>query len=167
MCLTCNIIKGDILPVGGIIYKDDYVILHHCIDLNIPGYLIISPVKHIETYSDLNQTTLLHIGVILKFAVNALEKIDAVEKVYIATFGEETSHFHMHIFPRYQWMLNYAAEEIFTDNKLDGAKLLSFCRKKYKITPELMKKTNILAVIEYIRRQIAQDCFSNSNTILL
>lgn len=155
MCLTCSIVKGDILPVGGIIYKDDYVILHHCIDINIPGYLILSPLRHVEVYSDLNQIEILHMGTIMKFAVATLNKINDVEKVYVANFGEETTHFHMHIFPRYKWMLHYSAEYIRTDNKIDGAKLLSFCRKEHKIIPDLMKKKQILTVIEHVRTLIS------------
>ena len=155
MCLTCSIIKGDILPVGGTIYKDNSVILHHCIDINIPGYLILSPVQHIETYSDLNESDLLQMAMIMKFAVKVLEKMDGVEKVYIANFGEETTHFHMHIFPRYHWMLAHSAEEICTDHKVDGAKLLSYCRKKYKTMPDCMATNDMLLAIRHIKAQIS------------
>lgn len=155
MCLTCSIIKGDIIPVGGIIHKDDNTVLHHCMDQNIPGYLILSPVRHVESYGDLSQTDILHMGMIMKLAVNALKKIDGVEKVYVAHFGEETAHFHMHIFPRYKWMLTHSADDICTDHKIDGAKLLSFCRQQYKTRPELMAQDDILAVVEHVRTQIA------------
>jgi len=151
MCLTCSIVKADILPIGGIIYKDDYVVLHHCIDINIPGYLILSPLRHVESYSDLNQMEIQHIGIIMKFGVTALEKMNGVEKVYVANFGEETTHFHMHIFPRYKWMLNDLSENIYTDNKVDGAKLFCFCRKHYKTVPSRMKQNNVLVAIESIR----------------
>jgi len=157
MCLTCSIINGEVFPVGGILYKDSYVLLHHCIDLQIPGYLILSPVRHIESYSDLSQNEMLHMGRVTKAAVAALKRIDGIEKVYLASFGEETTHFHMHIFPRYKWMLHHSAEEICTDNMLDGAKLLSFCRKKYKTQPKFMNKEDIIAVIEQVK-QVFSNC---------
>jgi diadenosine tetraphosphate (Ap4A) HIT family hydrolase len=159
MCLTCSIVAGDLSPIGGIIYKDDHVILHHCIDINIPGYLIISPLIHVEAYSDLHETEILHMGIITKLAVATLKKLDGVEKVYVANFGEETAHFHMHIFPRYKWMLNYSAEDIYTDHKLDGARLLSFCRRQHKIMPDLMQNNDIIAVIKQIRKTIGTPAF--------
>jgi diadenosine tetraphosphate (Ap4A) HIT family hydrolase len=155
MCLTCSIVNGEFFPVGGIIYKDNYVLLHHCIDLQIPGYLILSPLRHIESYSDLSQNEMLHIGIVTKAVVAVLKRIDGIEKVYLASFGEETTHFHFHIFPRYKWMLNHSAEEICTDNMLDGAKLLSFCRKKYKVQPTFINKEDILPVIKQIKQAFA------------
>lgn len=155
MCLTCSIVNAKLLPVGGIIYKDDYIVLHHCIDINIPGYLIISPLRHVYSFSDLNQTEILKMGTIMKLAVTALEQVDGVEKVYIANFGEETTHFHMHIFPRYKWMLHQSAQDICIDTKVDGAKLLSFYRQQYKTTPNLMKENDIVAVTEYIQNIIS------------
>lgn len=151
MCLTCNIISGDVAPVGGVIYKDDYIVLHHCVDVDIPGYLILSPVRHVESYSDLNEAEILQMGIMMKLAVTALEKIDGIEKVYIANFGEETAHFHIHIFPRYKWMLQQCADDICTDNKIDGPKLLSFCRKHYKTAPDCLRKEDILSVIELLK----------------
>lgn len=154
MCLTCRIATGEFIPIGDIIYRDDYVILHHCVDINIPGYLILSPLTHVEAYSDLQQDDMIQMGLIMKLAVAAVQKIDGVEKVYLANFGEETTHFHMHIFPRYQWMLQDSATDICTDNKIDGAKLLSFCRGKYKTQLELMENNKILLAIEHVRRLI-------------
>lgn len=151
MCLTCDIISGDVVPVGGVIYKDNYIVLHHCVDINIPGYLILSPVRHVESYSNLNAAEILQMGIIMKLAVTYLENIDAIEKVYIANFGEETNHFHMHIFPRYKWILPQCADDICTDNKIDGPKLLSFCRKRYKTTPDCLRKEGILSVIEILK----------------
>ncbi|MBP2642517.1 MAG: histidine triad protein [Firmicutes bacterium] len=157
MCLTCNIIESNVMPVGGIIYKDDSVILHHCIDQDIPGYLIISPVRHVEAYGDLDQAEILRMGMIIKLSVAALKMIKGVDKVYVANFGEETAHFHMHIFPRYQWMLKYHAEDICTDSKVDGAKLFSFCRKQNKIKSDFKQEGEILAATEHVKTCIAAE----------
>jgi len=157
MCLTCDIMQGKISPVGGIIYQDDDVILHHCIDINIPGYLVLSPVRHVEYYNDLNKIEILQMSIVMKLAIMALKRNDAVEKVYVANFGEETSHFHMHIFPRYKWMLRYSDENIRTHNKIDGAKLLSFFREKCKVKRERMEQNDILAAIEDVRKIIVSN----------
>jgi diadenosine tetraphosphate (Ap4A) HIT family hydrolase len=166
MCLTCDIVQNKMSPIGGLIYKDEYVILHHCIDQNIPGYLILSPLRHLESYGDLEQNEIFQMGIIAKRAICALKKIEGIEKVYLASFGEETPHFHMHIFPKYKWMLNYSKENICIDNKIDGAKLLSFCRKQCKVKPEQMKQSNITAAIEHIRHMISGHYLDNKITNL-
>lgn len=153
MCLTCNIVKGNVLPPGGIIYRDDFVVLHHCLDVNVPGYLILSPLRHVVSYSGLTQTEIFHMGRITRVAVRALEEIDGVEKVYTANFGEETTHFHLHIFPRYASMLRQSGD-IYTNGKIDGAKLFSFCRRHYKTEPEMISTSDILTVIEHVRSLI-------------
>lgn len=155
MCLTCDIITGKVVPVGGIIYQDDYVVLHHCIDINIAGYLIISPVRHVEEYSELNETEIFKIGIIMKAVAAILREADCVEKIYLANFGEETQHFHMHIFPRYRWMIDNHAYDASLRNKLDGAKLLSICRERYKVERELMENDHVLDMVEYIRNTLA------------
>lgn len=152
MCLTCSIIKGDRFPYGGLIYQDDEVIMHHCIDVNVPGYLVLSPLRHITDYNNLTDVELTAVMKVMKCVVAILYRIPNVEKVYILNFSEETSHFHFHIFPRYSWMANKSNMELFLDEKLDGAKLFSFYRSKNKSNdldvPEI-KKT-----IDFIRSQL-------------
>lgn len=104
---------------------------------------------------DLGQTELSSMGKTIKLAVAALERIDDVEKVYIAGFGEGATHFHIHIFPKYKWMLNYPASDICTENKLDGAKLFSFCRQRYKTNAEYLKNPAILAVVNSIQNYLS------------
>lgn len=59
----------------------------------------------------------------LKTTVCILHKLPDVEKVYIMSLGEKTSHFHFHIFPRYRWMIEKSNVELFSRETLDGAKL--------------------------------------------
>ncbi|VBB07328.1 histidine triad (hit) protein [Lucifera butyrica] len=154
MCLTCKIISTEINPPGGIIYQDRRVILHHCLDINIPGYLILSPLRHTTQYQDLTGVELAVIHTTLQQAAAILQQLPGVEKIYICSLGEETTHFHFHVFPRYRWMLNEPDEAIRTDGKIDGAKLFSFMRVKHKISPAGMLSSTIFAAAEDLRNQI-------------
>ncbi len=154
MCLTCDIVNGKIVPVGGIIYQDDWVILHQCLDVNIPGYIIISSMRHVEGYDDLNDSELFRIGIVSRTTIQILKELQNVEKVYIANLGEETAHFHWHLFPRYNWMLTRHTEDICTANKIDGAKLFSLCREKYKVPLDRMNQPDILNTIAATRNRL-------------
>ncbi|WP_196601431.1 HIT family protein [Pectinatus frisingensis] len=153
MCLTCSIVKGAKIPPGGLIYKDNEVVIHHCIDVDVPGYLILSPIRHVTTYQDLTQTEIMTIAMILKEVVAILQQIPDVEKVYILNLAEETSHFHFHIFPRYCWMLDSFNAELFSDGKLDGAKLFSYYRRENKVN-KLQDIANLEQTIEFIRNRL-------------
>jgi diadenosine tetraphosphate (Ap4A) HIT family hydrolase len=82
MCLTCQILNQQWSPPGGIIYQDDFVLLHQSLDINVPGYFILSPVRHVNSYSYLSDEEEIIISKILKKAVSFLEGLPEVENVH-------------------------------------------------------------------------------------
>jgi diadenosine tetraphosphate (Ap4A) HIT family hydrolase len=153
MCLTCRLIQQEITPPGGVIYQTNCLILHQCLDSNIPGYLILSPIRHLTNYQDLTAAELTAIQATLQRSAKILQELPGVEKVYICSLGEETTHFHFHIFPRYRWMLDCPSESIYSGDKVDGAKLFSFMRIQYK-TSTAMLSDQVIAAVDYIRNQL-------------
>jgi diadenosine tetraphosphate (Ap4A) HIT family hydrolase len=154
MCLTCRLIQQEITPPGGIIHQTSCLILHQCLDINIPGYLILSPIRHVTHYQDLAAAELTAIHTTLHQSARILQTLPGVEKVYICSLGEETTHFHFHIFPRYQWMLDCPSESIYTGDKVDGAKLFSFMRIKYKTSTDALLSNEVIATVDYIRNKL-------------
>ena len=154
MCLTCSIIKNEKIPPGGVIYKNGEVIIHHCIDVNVPGYLVVSSIRHVGEYQELTDKELITIARILKSIVGILYKISGVEKVYILNFAEQTKHFHFHIFPRYSWMIDKTNIELFSGELLDGAKLFSYYRRENKLD-DLVIEPQISKTIDFIKCQLS------------
>ena len=70
------------------------------------------------------------------------------------SLGEENSHFHFHLFPRYNWMLNFPDESIRTNGKIDGAKLFSFIRNRYKTNKQEQYDSKFLSVITHVREHV-------------
>lgn len=156
MCLTCDVVNRKIVPIGGILYQDDLAVAHQCLDVYIPGYFIVFPIRHVEKYSSLTDSEIFRISLVVKSVVQILNELHNVEKVYILNFAEETVYFHWHIFPRYTWMLTQNAEHIYTGNRVDGAKLFSFWREKYKERLADRDKTDILKIIDIVRNRLCQ-----------
>ncbi len=130
ICQTCEMV--DTLASPFVIYQDDLLILSHCVDMNVPGYLILSPVRHLVRYDDLTDNEAVSLALLLKRAVHAVSQLVGVEKVYLLNLGELTEHVHFHIFPRYGGMcddLNAKNEK----GVIDGALLFSQARKAYKV----------------------------------
>ncbi len=156
MCLTCDIVNGKAAPVGGVIYRDGLVVVHHCVDVSVPGYLIASPLRHVEGFGDLTAGEIERLGAMAKKAVNLLKGVEGVKKVYIANFGEETAHFHLHIFPRYDWMPVCHPEATNACGRLDGPRLLSICREEYRAAREAMNQPEILELVAHLRGRLGE-----------
>ena len=157
MCLTCDIVKRKTVPPGGMLWRDDLVIAHQCLDVAIPGYFIVSPIRHVEEYSDLNDLEISRLSLVTKAIVRIVKELNDIEKVYILNFAEETAHFHWHLFPRYTWMLTQDPEYVYTGNRVDGAKLFSFFRETHKTVPANMNRKDILETIDTVRNALFQD----------
>ena len=101
-------------------------------------------------------TKLFQLATISKVIAEVIAKEHDIDRVYLLSLGEETTHFHWHIFPRYKWMLNLPAEEIRTNGKVDGAKLFSFIRNKYKTDKQELFDNRILEILSSIKKQLRQ-----------
>jgi diadenosine tetraphosphate (Ap4A) HIT family hydrolase len=150
-CLTCKIIEGLINPPGGIIYRDDQVIVNHILDINIPGYVILSSLRHVTALEQLDLQELNRLFTIMQSTTQKLKHVLSVDKIYICSFCEETEHVHFHLFPRYVWMLNI--KDAYTDEKVDAAKLFSSIRNKYQTNiDQVSSNEKIIEVVNYLRK---------------
>ncbi|WP_346354720.1 HIT family protein [Azotosporobacter soli] len=149
MCLTCQLLRGEKEIPFGVVYENEFVFVHHCIDVAVPGYLILSPKRHVGGYEELTLEESAAVGAALQEMIFRLKRIAGVEKVYIANFAEETAHFHFHLFPRYGWMKEIQAA--YVGDKLDGAKLFSLVRQTHKRSG-IAEEANVRNVVAAIRK---------------
>jgi len=148
-------IDGLINPPGGIIHRDDQVIVNHILDINIPGYVILSSLRHVTAFEQLDLQELNRLSVILQSTIQKLKQILSVDKVYICSFCEETEHIHFHLFPRYDWMLNI--KDAYVEGKFDGAKLFSYIRNEYKTsTDQVSSNEKVIKVVDTLRKFIVE-----------
>ena len=143
------------MPPGDFIYKSDFVVLHHCLDINIAGYFILSPIRHIESFGELNYEELQDLAAILKLVTNVLTKEEDIDRVYALSIGEETKHLHMHLFPRYNWMLKISHQYIYTNGKVDGGKLFSYVREKYQVDKQDLFDSRLSLIVNAMRRALS------------
>ena len=78
MCLTCDIVKRKTVPPGGMLWRDDLVIAHQCLDVAIPGYFIVSPIRHVEEYSDLNDLEISRLSLVTKAIVRIVKELNDI-----------------------------------------------------------------------------------------
>lgn len=156
MCLTCRMLAGERKPPGGVIVRTDKVVLHHCLDVLVPGYLVASPIRHVSSIIGLTDEEYGELTHLVRSAAGIIESISEVEKVYIASIGEETTHVHFHLFPRYSWMKDDASQAMWLNGKLDGLRLMAYMRQRYRVGEEEMMTTEIVEVVNRIRSKLIQ-----------
>ena len=102
-CMGCAISRGEIKIPGGSIYEGKYIILGADPEIPIPGFFVITTKRHINSFSELNKEERVEIGNIIFYAEKALKELNIVKEITLVQ-EERSKHFHIWIFPNYNWM---------------------------------------------------------------
>lgn len=100
-CMACDILAGRLRPPGGAIYEDAYWLVdHQCQPVEMAGYLIVKPKRHVEHLADLTPEEAASLGPILRATCLALGRVVHPAKTYAISMGEAVAHIHFLIIPR-------------------------------------------------------------------
>lgn len=102
-CMGCGITSGKLTVPGGIIYKGNAAILAADPEVPIPGFLVVNVVRHVRSLSELSGAERHEVVDIIAAAERALKTLGISEVTLVQE--ERSSHFHIWIFPNYDWML--------------------------------------------------------------
>ena len=102
-CGTCRANRGDMPAPGGVIYEDRLWRLEHIVrPIPMAGWLILKPLRHIETVAGLTPSEARTLGPLVTRTAGALQRATGVKKVYVGLFAEakDFAHIHIHLIPR-------------------------------------------------------------------
>ena len=102
-CTGCSVVNGELIPVGGIIYETRNFVLAQDAEVPLKGFLIIQSKKHINSIKSFDKEELDDLSELIYKTRIALEELDICEEVTIVQ-EERSKHFHIWIFPYYDWM---------------------------------------------------------------
>ena len=103
-CIGCAIAKGDLQLPGGIIYDGKSIILGADPEIPIPGFLVITSKRHINSFSELSREERIEIGDVIVNAEKAIKELGISSEITLVQ-EERSKHFHIWIFPTYDWMV--------------------------------------------------------------
>lgn len=101
-CLGCAREKGEV-SLGNII-KSKHFDAHQDYEIPIPGFIIVSARRHIQSvdeFTDEEQRDFIEFLCRLRSAQRQVLSIDIV---YLVQEEDTSHHFHVWMFPRYDWM---------------------------------------------------------------
>ncbi|GAB3479794.1 HIT domain-containing protein [Azotobacter salinestris] len=113
-----------------IIYSGKHIVISHCRDCEVPGYMIISFQRLVSKLAELSSAESAELMNGLAFAERALNTLFSPEKIYIMRISELNPELHFHVFPRYASVTKlYLAEH--NERIIDGPFFFSWARKRF------------------------------------
>jgi diadenosine tetraphosphate (Ap4A) HIT family hydrolase len=138
-----------------LIYEDERFFVEHVSDTAIPGYLFLNSKLEV-CLGDLRGEFLLGLGQLIEMTYLTMRDVLGVDKIYILSFGENTRTLHVHFFPRYEWMIEEAEEEVLGPQGINGPLLFQLMRERYQDEEALREKREEMeSVSEEIRKRLA------------
>lgn len=117
-CIFCKIINNEISSYK--IYENDMVLCFLDINPLSSGHTLIIPKKHFKDISDIDSKYLSSINDATKYVYNLLmSKLgpDGIRIVQNNGICQEIKHYHVHLIPVYNDMLDMDVEEVYNKIK--------------------------------------------------
>lgn len=117
-CIFCKIINNEISSYK--IYENDMVLCFLDINPLSSGHTLIIPKKHFKNISDIDSKYLSSINDATKYVYNLLmSKLgpDGIRIVQNNGICQEIKHYHVHLIPVYNGMLDMDIEEVYNKIK--------------------------------------------------
>ena len=129
-CSLCDRIRSS--PDSMTLWKTSHALLYHMSGIDLPGYLVVAPTRHVEHAGELHDSELGDLARLQSHATREILKIPGVRKIYTLSFGEVLPHLHIHLFPRTDFMIE--DREVFTDGLPDGTRIFQRWRERLAIS---------------------------------
>ncbi|HLG12667.1 MAG TPA: hypothetical protein VI876_12990 [Dehalococcoidia bacterium] len=99
-CLSCDVIAGRRETPGGVVFENDFwQITHQVSPVQLAGFLILQPKRHVEQLGELTTEESSTMGPVMSAASQALNRILDARKVYVCSFGSVLMHVHFYLVP--------------------------------------------------------------------
>jgi len=100
-CLSCDIVAGNRIEPGGVLYEDDHWHIGSAVGPAVwPGFLVIKLKRHCEHVAELTPEEAAALGPVVRDTCLAVREVIHPAKVYVCSFGDGVKHVHFWVLPR-------------------------------------------------------------------
>lgn len=121
-CIACEISKGNTVVPGGIIKETENFFIQQDLETPLKGFLVIVSKKHLKSIAQLTLNEVTELANLIHKSRLALNEISDIKEVVIIQ-EERSNHFHIWLFPRYNWM-----DELFENSLTDIRKIMQYAK---------------------------------------
>ena len=109
-CPGCAYAKHEFELPCKMAYENDNFTLSQDWELPIEGFLIVSPKRHVERFSQLTDDERIEIFNIVDKTIKILRNNNVCDCFNVIFEEKENRHFHIWIMPRYKWMIDLVGD---------------------------------------------------------
>jgi diadenosine tetraphosphate (Ap4A) HIT family hydrolase len=102
-CLGCARENGEMERIGTVLTTKRFD-AHQDFEIPIPGFIIISSRRHLQSVDEFTDEEKLDFIDILIAVRAGMRKALNIDVVYLVQEEDTSHHFHVWVFPRYDWM---------------------------------------------------------------
>ncbi|NOY14862.1 MAG: diadenosine tetraphosphate hydrolase [bacterium] len=127
------------------VLKTKYWDLHQDWEVSIPGFLVLAPNrKGVKSIADFTDEELEEFGILLRKIRQGMQEVLGIKEVYFFQ-NEDSGHFHLWIFPRFDWMERFG-------RKIESVRPIIEYAKKNMATEEVKNqvKEYVIKMREWI-----------------
>jgi diadenosine tetraphosphate (Ap4A) HIT family hydrolase len=101
-CYACDQWSTGSLPPREEVVRTDHWRLAHAFNSTLPGWLVLLPTRHVESFTALAPEAAAELGPLVQRVSAALEVVTECVKTYLMQFSEADGfrHLHLHLVPR-------------------------------------------------------------------
>ncbi len=132
-CLGCARENGEMERMGTVLTTDHFD-AHQDFEIPIPGFIIISSRRHLQSVDEFTKGEKLDFIDILINVRAGMRKALDIDVVYLIQEEDTSHHFHVWVFPRYGWMA-----EKFGKKTPSLRPIMKYARENLKTTANLEK----------------------------
>lgn len=103
-CPGCAYGRHEFSLPCGLAYENEKFTLSQDWELPIEGFLVVSPKRCVEKFSDLTEAERLEAFDITHKVINILRQHKVCDRFNVVFEEKENRHFHIWIMPRHKWM---------------------------------------------------------------
>jgi diadenosine tetraphosphate (Ap4A) HIT family hydrolase len=128
---------------GSTVFANEHFTVEACSTCHIPGYLIVTPRRAVESLSQMDPAALASLGPTLAAVTAAIDAVVRPERIYCALFSEQTRTVHFHLFPRTEWLSAkyFAAHPHYT--QISGPRLMDWARLTFQKPIRAVDRDNV------------------------
>lgn len=102
-CLGCARENGEMERVGTVLTTEHFD-AHQDFEIPIPGFIILSSRRHLQSIDEFTEVEKLDFIDTLIAVRAGMRKALGIYTVYLIQEEDTSHHFHVWVFPRYDWM---------------------------------------------------------------
>lgn len=148
-CPGCAYARHDFKLPSGMAYENEKFTLSQDWELPIPGFMIVSPKRCIEKFSELTEEEKIEIFKIVDKTILILRNNNICDRFDVIFEEKENRHFHIWIMPRQKWML-----EIVDDIIDNIGKIFEYAKLNFRTEDNYIR---IKEITDIVKKELQND----------